>query len=75
MVTSGLPALSEGVYFFFVSPYPGFGTRSTKCVLGCSRAFFTVVRCPVLASRPRGEVLIRAITYLTHQGECSIFGV
>ena len=43
-------------YFFFVSPYPGLGTRSTTCVLGCSRAFFTVAKCPVLASRPRGEV-------------------
>ena len=43
-------------YFFFVSPYPGVRARSTTCVLGCSRAFFTVAKCPVLASRPRGEV-------------------
>ena len=44
-------------YFFFVSPWPGFGIRSTTCVLARSRAFFTVVKCPVLASRPLGEVL------------------
>ena len=48
--------LAENVYFFFVSPYPVFGTRSTTCVLGCLCASFTVVNTPVFASRPRGEV-------------------
>ena len=44
-------------YFLFVSPCPGLGTRSTTCVLGCSRASFTVVNCPSFASRPLGVVL------------------
>jgi hypothetical protein len=42
----------------FVSPYPGFGTRSTVVVSGRDRALSTVMNSPVLESRPLREVLL-----------------
>jgi hypothetical protein len=48
-VDRGSPVL---LYLFFVSPYPGLGTRSTMWVAGLSRALSTGVNRPVPALRP-----------------------
>ena len=55
---------TKGYYLSLVSPYPGFGTRSTTCVLGCLLASSTVVNSPVRASRPRVVVFDSLLIYI-----------
>lgn len=45
-------------YFFFVVPWPGFGTRSTVVVDGRCRASLTGMKWPVPESRPRRTFLL-----------------
>lgn len=52
-LTSASPTCQR---YFFVSPRPGFGMRSTTCVAGLLRAVVTVVSRPVLALRPIEKV-------------------
>ena len=52
--------------FFLVSPYPGFGTRSTTVVFGRRLASFTGMNFPLFASRPRGVVLDLAMAKISN---------